>query len=54
MLRATIRISPRDQVVQKYSADYSGDELWQRIIAAAQRSRASVDRSLGLTPPKEP
>jgi hypothetical protein len=40
-----------EQVVQKYSADYSGDELWQQIIDASQRSRASVNQSLGVASP---
>ena len=54
MLRATNPNLTWDQVVQKYSADHSGDELWQRIIGAAQRTRTSVNRSLDLAPPKEP
>ncbi len=54
MLRATNPNLTWDQVVQKYSADNSGDELWQRIIGAAQGTRTSVNRSLDLAPPKEP
>ncbi|MGB6054309.1 MAG: hypothetical protein WBG17_03615 [Burkholderiaceae bacterium] len=54
MLRATNPNLTWDQVVQKYSADHSGDDLWQRIIGAAQRTRTSVNRSLGSAPPKEP
>lgn len=53
MLRATNPNLTWDQVVQKYSADYAGDELWRRIIAAAQRSRSSIDRSLNLAPPEK-
>ena len=41
-----------DQVVQKYSSTYSGDELWTQIIGASQRSRASVNQSFGVTPSK--
>lgn len=37
-----------EQVVAKYSTDYSGDELWQQIINASQRSRASVNQQLGV------
>jgi hypothetical protein len=43
-----------DKVVAKYSegGKYSGDKLWNRIIEATQRSRASVNESLGVKPKK--
>jgi uncharacterized protein YkwD len=38
-----------EQVVQKYSdKGFKGDALYQEIINAAQRSRTSVNESLGL------
>ncbi len=38
-----------EQTVQKYSdKGFNGDELWQEIINASQRSRSSVNKSLGL------
>ncbi|QRN52051.1 LysM peptidoglycan-binding domain-containing protein [Dyella caseinilytica] len=40
-----------DQTVQKYSGQYSGDEVWQQIINASQRSNPGVNQSLGVTPP---
>jgi filamentous hemagglutinin len=42
-----------EQVVQKYSALYKGDELYTQIILASQRSRDSVNQSLGLRPPAQ-
>lgn len=42
-----------EQVVQKYSALYKGDELYRQIILASQRSRDSVNQSLGLRPPAQ-
>jgi len=41
-----------DQTIQKYSAQYSGDELSQQIINASQRSNPGVNQSLGVTPPR--
>jgi filamentous hemagglutinin len=40
-----------EQVVQKYSSRYSGDDLWREIINASQRSRVSVNKLLGVTGP---
>lgn len=38
-----------EQVVQKYSdKGFSGDALYQEIVNAAQRSRTSVNESLGI------
>jgi filamentous hemagglutinin len=38
-----------EQVVQKYSnKGFQGDALYQEIINAAQRSRTSVNQSLGI------
>ncbi|WP_250888216.1 hemagglutinin repeat-containing protein [Ralstonia solanacearum] len=39
------------ETVQKYSGEYSGDDLWKQIIGAAQRSNAEVNKSLGVKPP---
>lgn len=40
-----------DQVVKKYSdKGFSGDELYKKIIGASQRSRQSVNESLGVKP----
>jgi hypothetical protein len=37
-----------NQVVDKYSSRYSGDALWNKIIGSSQKSRPSVDQSLGF------
>jgi len=37
-----------NQVVDKYSGKYSGDELWYKIIGSSQKSRASVNQQLGF------
>ena len=36
------------QIVDKYSGQYSGDSLWNRIIEGSQSSRSSVNTSLGF------
>ena len=37
------------QIVQKYKAKgYSGDDLYRAIIEGSQRSRTSVNNSLGI------
>jgi hypothetical protein len=51
MLRTTNPNLTWDQVVHNYSANYSGNELFQQIIAASQRSRPSVNQAMGVTPP---
>jgi hypothetical protein len=40
-----------EQTVQKYSGQYSGNELWQQIVGASQRSNVQVNQSLGITLP---
>ncbi|MEW6342934.1 MAG: PAAR domain-containing protein [Pseudomonadota bacterium] len=50
-LRATRPNLTWDETVAKYSGDYSGDDLWQQIINASQRSNKQVNQSLGITPP---
>src|SRR5262249_51827891 len=37
-----------DQIVAKYSSQYSGDELWTKIIESSQRSRQSVNKGIGI------
>jgi filamentous hemagglutinin len=39
-----------EQAVQKYSVNYSGDDVWKQIIEASMRSRSSVNQSLGIKP----
>jgi filamentous hemagglutinin len=41
-----------EQVQQKYSdRGLKGDDLWNAIIDGSQKSRASVNASLGVKPP---
>ncbi len=40
-----------EQTVAKYSQDHTGDDLWNEIIGASQRSNPQVNQSLGLKPP---
>ncbi|MEO8155564.1 MAG: hypothetical protein ABI605_21055 [Rhizobacter sp.] len=45
----------REQTQQKYGArGYKGDDLWNAIIDGSQKSRASVNSSLGIKPPGSP
>ena len=38
-----------EEVVQKYTEKgFQGDDLYQEIINSAQRSRSSVNKSLGI------
>jgi filamentous hemagglutinin len=37
-----------NQVVDKYSGNYSGDALWEKIINSSQASRSSVNQKLGF------
>ncbi|MGA4064537.1 hemagglutinin repeat-containing protein [Ralstonia nicotianae] len=39
------------ETVKKYSSEYSGNDLWNQIIGAAQRSNSAVNKSLGVKPP---
>lgn len=39
------------ETVKKYSSEYSGNDLWNQIIGAAQRSDSAVNKSLGVKPP---
>lgn len=40
-----------EQTVAKYSDKHKGDDLWNEIINASQRSNADVNKSLGVKPP---
>jgi hypothetical protein len=43
-----------EQVIDKYTKEgFKGDDLWRAIIGASQKSRTSVNESLGVTPPKK-
>jgi filamentous hemagglutinin len=55
MLRATNPNLTWEEVVRKYSTKYPNNEdVWKQIIEASQRSRASVNESLGLATKEKP
>lgn len=44
-----------EQVQKKYAdRGYKGEDLWNAIIDGSQKSRASVNTSLGVKPPSTP
>ena len=50
-LRRSDRNQTWEQVVERYKRrGFSGDALWEEIIDASMRSRASVNQSLGMRP----